>query len=153
MVFTVVTILFLPLSFLTSLFALDVASFLQAPPWALGVIFSVSFGLFVPMVIAAFTWKRSKEFVREKITKLRDHPMFQPRGNSVDRLQPSIRDQSGTPNQTHSNEGNHGPELGHSEASHQAEPQATNSSTHSSRARKRSDRSTPGDEEMALGFR
>ncbi|KAI8266742.1 hypothetical protein K4K58_009250 [Colletotrichum sp. SAR11_239] len=38
MVFTVVTTLFLPLSFLTSLFALDVASFQQAPPWALGVI-------------------------------------------------------------------------------------------------------------------
>ncbi|KAH0443141.1 hypothetical protein CcaCcLH18_01254 [Colletotrichum camelliae] len=38
MVFTVVTTLFLPMSFLTSLFALDVASFQQAPPWALVVI-------------------------------------------------------------------------------------------------------------------
>ncbi|KAJ4217210.1 hypothetical protein NW759_009157 [Fusarium solani] len=38
MVFTVVTILFLPLSFLSSLFALDVASFQQAPGWAFAVI-------------------------------------------------------------------------------------------------------------------
>ncbi|EQB56523.1 hypothetical protein CGLO_03466 [Colletotrichum gloeosporioides Cg-14] len=63
MVFTVVTILFLPLSFLTSLFALDVASFQQAPPWALGVIFSVSFGFFIPMVIFTFFWKQSKKFI------------------------------------------------------------------------------------------
>ncbi|KAF0323728.1 hypothetical protein GQ607_008937 [Colletotrichum asianum] len=41
MVFTVVTILFLPMSFLTSLFALDVASFEQAPAWAL-IVFCMS---------------------------------------------------------------------------------------------------------------
>ncbi|KAI2472581.1 hypothetical protein F4781DRAFT_343816 [Annulohypoxylon bovei var. microspora] len=38
MVFTLITIVFLPLSFLSSLFALDVESFLKAPAWALGVI-------------------------------------------------------------------------------------------------------------------
>ncbi|KAJ4127730.1 hypothetical protein NW768_008002 [Fusarium equiseti] len=41
MVFTVVTVWFLPLSFLTSLFALDVSSFLEAPPWALVIVFTV----------------------------------------------------------------------------------------------------------------
>ncbi|KAI8160277.1 Ankyrin-3 [Colletotrichum sp. SAR 10_70] len=35
MVFTVITIVFVPLSFMTSLFAVDVASFQQAPAWAL----------------------------------------------------------------------------------------------------------------------
>ncbi|RBR13502.1 uncharacterized protein FIESC28_08130 [Fusarium coffeatum] len=41
MVFTVVTVWFLPMSFLTSLFALDVSSFLQAPVWALVIVFTV----------------------------------------------------------------------------------------------------------------
>ncbi|RFN54930.1 ankyrin repeat protein [Fusarium flagelliforme] len=41
MVFTVVTVWFLPMSFLTSLFALDVSSFLQAPAWALAIVFTV----------------------------------------------------------------------------------------------------------------
>ncbi|KAF4490740.1 hypothetical protein CGGC5_v002443 [Colletotrichum fructicola Nara gc5] len=38
LIFTLVTVWFLPLSFLTSLFALDVASFLTAPAWSLYVI-------------------------------------------------------------------------------------------------------------------
>ncbi|OHE90925.1 hypothetical protein CORC01_13780 [Colletotrichum orchidophilum] len=41
MVFTLVTVFFLPLSFLSSLFALDVNSFLDAPWWSLVVIFVV----------------------------------------------------------------------------------------------------------------
>ncbi|KAF0330608.1 hypothetical protein GQ607_002012 [Colletotrichum asianum] len=41
MVFTLVTVFFLPLSFLSSLFALDVNSFLEAPWWSLVVIFVV----------------------------------------------------------------------------------------------------------------
>ncbi|KAF7527677.1 hypothetical protein G7054_g10415 [Neopestalotiopsis clavispora] len=53
MVFTVVTIVFLPLSFLTSFFALDVSSF-QVPAWVIGVIFSVSIAFVVPTVILAF---------------------------------------------------------------------------------------------------
>ncbi|KAF4809162.1 hypothetical protein CGCTS75_v014787 [Colletotrichum tropicale] len=63
MVFTVVTTLFLPMSFLTSLFALDVASFQQAPPWAIVVIFLASVAFFIPMVIFAFSWERCKWFV------------------------------------------------------------------------------------------
>ncbi|KAF4998967.1 hypothetical protein FGRMN_2766 [Fusarium graminum] len=50
MVFTLATVLFLPLSFLSSLFALDVASFQKAPAWAFYVIFFVSIG------ISAFSW-------------------------------------------------------------------------------------------------
>ncbi|KAF3810300.1 hypothetical protein GCG54_00002758 [Colletotrichum gloeosporioides] len=38
LIFTLITVWFLPLSFLTSLFALDVASFLTAPAWSLYVI-------------------------------------------------------------------------------------------------------------------
>ncbi|KAJ4230958.1 hypothetical protein NW759_002941 [Fusarium solani] len=56
LVFTVVTILFLPLSFLSSLFALDVTSFQQAPNWALIVIFLASFTFFIPVAsIALFS--------------------------------------------------------------------------------------------------
>ncbi|KAI1775281.1 hypothetical protein F4818DRAFT_441378 [Hypoxylon cercidicola] len=43
MAFTLITVVFLPLSFLSSLFALDVESFQKAPAWAFGVIFGVSF--------------------------------------------------------------------------------------------------------------
>ncbi|KAK1847433.1 hypothetical protein CCHR01_09959 [Colletotrichum chrysophilum] len=70
MVFTVVTILFLPMSFLTSLFALDVASFEQAPAWALIVIFSVSIGLFIPAVLFAFAWDQSKQVTSKLLSKL-----------------------------------------------------------------------------------
>ncbi|RMI94418.1 hypothetical protein CDV36_016473 [Fusarium kuroshium] len=38
LVFTLVTVWFLPLSFLTSLFALDVESFMKAPAWAFYII-------------------------------------------------------------------------------------------------------------------
>ncbi|UPK90819.1 hypothetical protein LCI18_001754 [Fusarium solani-melongenae] len=56
LVFTVVTILFLPLSFLSSLFALDVTSFQQAPNWSLIVIFLASFTFFIPVAsIALFS--------------------------------------------------------------------------------------------------
>ncbi|KAK1711763.1 hypothetical protein BDP67DRAFT_566638 [Colletotrichum lupini] len=49
MVFTVVTILFLPLSFLTSLFAIDANSFMEALGWIFVVIFSVSIAFFIPL--------------------------------------------------------------------------------------------------------
>ncbi|KAI1653544.1 hypothetical protein F4813DRAFT_374167 [Daldinia decipiens] len=42
MAFTLITIIFLPLSFLSSLFALDVESFQKAPAWTFGIIFGVS---------------------------------------------------------------------------------------------------------------
>ncbi|KAF4949398.1 hypothetical protein FSARC_13488 [Fusarium sarcochroum] len=48
MVFTVMTVLFLPLSFLSSLFALDVASFQRTPYWTFIVIFVASFIIAAP---------------------------------------------------------------------------------------------------------
>ncbi|KAK2023774.1 hypothetical protein LX32DRAFT_644275, partial [Colletotrichum zoysiae] len=53
MVFTFATLLFLPLSFLSSLFALDVASFLQTPNWAFVVIFLVSIAVSVLVALVA----------------------------------------------------------------------------------------------------
>ncbi|KAF5671259.1 ankyrin unc44 [Fusarium heterosporum] len=47
MVFTLATVFFLPLSFLSSLFALDVETFLQTPAWAFYIIFFVSVGISV----------------------------------------------------------------------------------------------------------
>ncbi|KAK5995630.1 Ankyrin-R-like protein [Cladobotryum mycophilum] len=54
MVFTTATIIFLPLSFLTSFFALDVASFSQTPHWAFFVIFGVSVAFSLPLAAHAF---------------------------------------------------------------------------------------------------
>ncbi|KAI9147007.1 Vegetative incompatibility protein [Paramyrothecium foliicola] len=54
MIFTVVTILFLPLSFFTSFFALDVAAFQQTPPWTFLVIFLSSLGIFTILATYAF---------------------------------------------------------------------------------------------------
>ncbi|KAJ3549020.1 hypothetical protein NM208_g720 [Fusarium decemcellulare] len=94
LVFTVVTILFLPLSFLSSLFALDVTSFQQAPDWALIVIcmFLVlaSFAFFVPVASIAFpdrvadkwhkfwksiqkVWKGLNEFLKRRESE-EEHP-------------------------------------------------------------------------------
>ncbi|KAF4475281.1 Ankyrin-1 [Colletotrichum fructicola Nara gc5] len=58
MVFTFATLLFLPLSFLTSLFALDVASFLQTPSWAFAVIFLVSVAVSVLVVLGVLYWNK-----------------------------------------------------------------------------------------------
>ncbi|KAF5652742.1 ankyrin repeat [Fusarium sp. NRRL 25303] len=49
MVFTVITIVFLPLSFLSSLFALSDVPFAQTPGWVHVVIFLVSFAIAVPV--------------------------------------------------------------------------------------------------------
>ncbi|KAI6784034.1 Serine/threonine-protein phosphatase 6 regulatory ankyrin repeat subunit C-like protein [Emericellopsis cladophorae] len=54
MVFTVVTILFLPMSFLTSFFAIDVAAFVTTPKWTFAVIFAVSVGITMPLACYAF---------------------------------------------------------------------------------------------------
>ncbi|KAG9255662.1 ankyrin repeat-containing domain protein [Emericellopsis atlantica] len=54
MVFTVVTILFLPMSFLTSFFAIDVAAFVTTPKWTFAVIFAVSVGITLPLACYAF---------------------------------------------------------------------------------------------------
>ncbi|RSL46448.1 hypothetical protein CEP54_013846 [Fusarium duplospermum] len=65
MVFTIVTILFLPLSFLSSLFALDVASFQQAPGWAFAVIFAVSFAFSAVTALVAQRWDKISPHMRE----------------------------------------------------------------------------------------
>ncbi|KAI1478751.1 hypothetical protein F4774DRAFT_143221 [Daldinia eschscholtzii] len=54
MAFTSITAVFLPLSFLTSLFALDVQSFEKAPVWAFKVIFGVSFPFAALVIYALF---------------------------------------------------------------------------------------------------
>ncbi|KFH45075.1 Serine/threonine-protein phosphatase 6 regulatory ankyrin repeat subunit C-like protein [Hapsidospora chrysogenum ATCC 11550] len=54
MVFTVVTIIFLPMSFLTSMFAMDVASFQKTPDWAFAAVFGISVGIFLPLASYAF---------------------------------------------------------------------------------------------------
>ncbi|PVH85271.1 hypothetical protein DL98DRAFT_55275 [Cadophora sp. DSE1049] len=60
MVFTIVTIPFLPASFLASLFALDIAVFphvgdsLAWPDWAFGVIFGLTLALFALIIALAF---------------------------------------------------------------------------------------------------
>ncbi|KAF4943187.1 hypothetical protein FGADI_13572 [Fusarium gaditjirri] len=56
MTFTFATVLFLPLSFLSSLFALDVASFQQAPAWAFYVIFFASAGISLILGYGVFYW-------------------------------------------------------------------------------------------------
>ncbi|CAJ0546994.1 Ff.00g016210.m01.CDS01 [Fusarium sp. VM40] len=55
LIFTLITVWFLPLSFLTSLFALDVESFMKAPAWALYIIFLVPF-IFLGSAVA-YVWK------------------------------------------------------------------------------------------------
>ncbi|KAM0294362.1 hypothetical protein ACHAPM_011329 [Fusarium culmorum] len=65
MVFTVVTILFLPLSFLSSLFALRDKPFAQTPSWVHIVIWTVSFTFCVPVAsIALFSDAAAKQWNR-----------------------------------------------------------------------------------------
>jgi Mg2+ and Co2+ transporter CorA len=64
MVFTVVTVWFLPLSFLTSLFALDVSSFLQAPAWALVIVFTVP--LLFPAAAGVYMYHADKGTKRQR---------------------------------------------------------------------------------------
>ncbi|CEF71982.1 unnamed protein product [Fusarium graminearum] len=65
MVFTVVTILFLPLSFLSSLFALSDKPFEQTPSWIHVIIWTVSFTFFVPVAsIALFSDAAAKQWNR-----------------------------------------------------------------------------------------
>ncbi|KAF4462854.1 ankyrin unc44 [Fusarium albosuccineum] len=56
MAFTFATLLFLPLSFLSSLFALDVNSFQQTPGWAFAVIFLVAATTCIILVFLAIHW-------------------------------------------------------------------------------------------------
>ncbi|KAK1703613.1 hypothetical protein BDP67DRAFT_535203 [Colletotrichum lupini] len=61
-VFTFATLLFLPLSFLSSLFALDVSSFLQTPTWAYLVIFLVSSVVSLIIGLVAFFSETIKKY-------------------------------------------------------------------------------------------
>ncbi|EWG55803.1 hypothetical protein FVEG_13751 [Fusarium verticillioides 7600] len=54
MTFTFANVLFLPLSFLSYLFALDVASFQEAPAWAFYIIFLVSIGISTILGLSVF---------------------------------------------------------------------------------------------------
>ncbi|KAF5012599.1 hypothetical protein FDECE_1366 [Fusarium decemcellulare] len=56
MVFTFATVLFLPLSFLSSLFALDVASFQQTPAWTFVTIFIVSAAVSMVLLFCVNYW-------------------------------------------------------------------------------------------------
>lgn len=71
MVFTVVTILFLPMSFLSSLFAMDIESFQKSPPWAFGVIFGVFGGVFLLFALYRIYSDEVRNFVA-KIDKKGD---------------------------------------------------------------------------------
>ncbi|KAF5692443.1 hypothetical protein FDENT_2965 [Fusarium denticulatum] len=56
MTFTFATVLFLPLSFLSSLFALDVNTFQEAPAWVFYIIFFVSIGISAILGFSVFYW-------------------------------------------------------------------------------------------------
>ncbi|CVL08526.1 uncharacterized protein FPRN_13198 [Fusarium proliferatum] len=62
MTFTFATVIFLPLSFLSSLFALDVASFQEAPAWAFYTIFFVSLGISGLLGSSAVYWENIMHF-------------------------------------------------------------------------------------------
>ncbi|RSL93024.1 hypothetical protein CDV31_014904 [Fusarium ambrosium] len=55
LIFTLVTVWFLPLSFLTSLFALDVATFMKTPAWAFYIIFLVPLMFLISAI--GYVWK------------------------------------------------------------------------------------------------
>ncbi|KAI1417262.1 hypothetical protein F5Y13DRAFT_185336 [Hypoxylon sp. FL1857] len=65
MAFTIITIVFSPMSFLTSLFALDVGSFLEAPNWAFGVIFGTSSAFVAVALYCAYIFIRPNSDAKE----------------------------------------------------------------------------------------
>ncbi|KAI2611831.1 hypothetical protein GGR54DRAFT_340844 [Hypoxylon sp. NC1633] len=70
MVFTGATILFLPMSFFTSLFALDVKSFQEAPSWVFGVIFGVSMAFSIVCVLCAVNSESISEFMKPYLDRI-----------------------------------------------------------------------------------
>ncbi|EGU84324.1 hypothetical protein FOXB_05155 [Fusarium oxysporum f. sp. conglutinans Fo5176] len=68
MTFTFATVLFLPLSFLSSLFALDVASFQEVPAWAFYIVFFVSIGISAILGFSVFYWEDIRHFKKEFMT-------------------------------------------------------------------------------------
>ncbi|KAG5810588.1 hypothetical protein H9Q74_005719 [Fusarium xylarioides] len=72
----------MPLSFLTSLFALDVASFQKAPAWALVVIFSVSLTFFVPLASYANYLEEIPEWTLSFWTRIKNVGRGRPKINN-----------------------------------------------------------------------
>ncbi|KXH60791.1 hypothetical protein CNYM01_04327 [Colletotrichum nymphaeae SA-01] len=92
MVFTFATLLFLPLSFISSLFALDVSSFLRTPDWAFVVLFLVSIAISGAVLLVVF-YRESLDFVVKMWEKLvsfwdrsEDDPQPAPERGSQDSL-------------------------------------------------------------------
>ncbi|KAK2675010.1 Ankyrin repeat [Fusarium oxysporum f. sp. vasinfectum] len=83
MTFTFATVLFLPLSFLSSLFALDVASFQEAPAWAFYIIFFVSIGISAILGFSVFYWEDIRHFKKEFMTSPANalEQLFKPASN------------------------------------------------------------------------
>ncbi|KAI1634467.1 hypothetical protein F4809DRAFT_510196 [Biscogniauxia mediterranea] len=71
MVFTVVTIIFLPITFLTSLFALDITSFPHgddgdlsySPEWAFSRLFGIMVAVSLPLILIAFFINEVSDFL------------------------------------------------------------------------------------------
>ncbi|KAF5985664.1 1-alkyl-2-acetylglycerophosphocholine esterase [Fusarium coicis] len=84
MTFTFATVLFLPLSFLSSLFALDVSSFQEAPAWAFYVIFFVSIGISAFLGFSVFYWDDIRHFTKEFMISSANafKELFKPASNS-----------------------------------------------------------------------
>ncbi|KAG5768336.1 hypothetical protein H9Q72_004104 [Fusarium xylarioides] len=80
MAFTFATVLFLPLSFLSSLFALDVASFQEAPAWVFYVIFLVSAAISLFLAFAAYHWEQLKVLIRNAFKTAKAFPVSKNNG-------------------------------------------------------------------------
>ncbi|KAM0497315.1 hypothetical protein ACHAP8_006805 [Fusarium lateritium] len=75
-VFTLFTVVFVPLSFFTSLFALNVDDFLQAPPWALIVIFTAPLPLLgLAALYVYYSGKNNSSTSDQNSAQLRSDPV------------------------------------------------------------------------------
>ncbi|KAE8548001.1 hypothetical protein EYB25_009794 [Talaromyces marneffei] len=90
MAFTIVTIFFLPMSFLTSMFALNVTSFqhdasgnlLYQPTFIFPIIFCVSIGLGIMIIIPALFYPNIGEFWKHHLNSQHMHPRMNPHHTS-----------------------------------------------------------------------
>ncbi|KAH8815457.1 hypothetical protein F5884DRAFT_179677 [Xylogone sp. PMI_703] len=97
MIFTIVTIIFLPMSFLACIFALNISSFPHAsgnlqysPGWIFPIIFGVSAAISLPLVILAFYADFFWTIFQRKLNKKED-PKPQEAGDSQSPKSPSLR--------------------------------------------------------------
>ncbi|CAG7563248.1 unnamed protein product [Fusarium equiseti] len=70
MAFTFATLLFLPLPFLSSLFALDVSSFQQTPAWAFTVLFLVAVAVSLFLGLVATNWNRTIPVIKGRVSTI-----------------------------------------------------------------------------------